>query len=143
MARQLETAAHFNPMPQLSLFNEPATTGKFQPGKPEPVSPLKLARKTDPESSKEAARKLVYSGELKTHEETIYYLLLRAEKMGRADSTCYELEKDMQVVAESLRFDRHEIIKRLSSLGNKGAAEKTGIRWCEVGKKNLQAWKAV
>lgn len=105
--------------------------------------PIPLSRKSDPVSSKEAARKLVYSGELKTHEETIYYLLLRAEKMGRADSTCYELERDMQAVAESLRFDRHEIIKRLSSLGNRGAAEKTSVRWCEVGKKNLQAWKAI
>lgn len=102
-------------MPQQNFDFGSVTTGQYEPGKPMPVQ-VPLARRDDPKSSHVAAKQYADCGALESHSETIVYLMMRAEKLGGIDITQYELESDMQYVADSLQLDHHQIVKRFAGL---------------------------
>ena len=86
-----------------------------------------LSRKTDPATSKEAARNLVKSGAHKTQCDKVYAVLKRFKKNGA----------NANEIAARTGMLPHVVLKRLPDLMKKGVAFKT-----HVVRENQTVWKA-
>lgn len=93
--------------------------------------PKTLARSTDPQTSHEAAEKLVSSGAL-TKQMTLVLDVLR--KHG----PCTSAE-----LAERSGLDRYVVARRLPDLQKRQRATKVTARVCSVGGNKATVWKAV
>lgn len=90
--------------------------------------PRRLARKTDPSTSHEAARDLVSSGTLSRRINLALSVLV-----AHPGSTARELDRHANVTDGAVR-------KRLNDLRKHRLAETRGSRLCEVTGKTAQLW---
>jgi hypothetical protein len=112
---------------QASLFDDIKAT---DPGLTQPPPAKAMARRTDPESSKIAAKQFVQRGQLKSHEEQITWL---SDSRGK-DWTTHELANDFkQKLAENLWLDSVQITRRLKGLEQKEVIEFVAGRICNCG----------
>ena len=86
----------------------------------------RLARTCGPQTSKDAAEKMVKSGKLAEQEAEVYDAILRYDTYGFPDFTT----KDIAVWLSSVNYDKANVIcgKRFSGLRNKDKIELTGDR---------------
>lgn len=81
----------------------------------------KLCRRNDPQTSKDAAEKMVKSGKLARQERLVLVTIEDVcEALYKKDFTAKE------IVRWNNRFDYYTIQRRLSGLHNKGKIERTG-----------------
>jgi hypothetical protein len=80
----------------------------------DPSLPKKLARRTDPATSKEAAAKIVKSGALKSHCAKIRACLVEHGRMTPSE------------IAAKLKMRRSSVFRRMSDLKRDGFASRTG-----------------
>lgn len=80
----------------------------------DPSLPKKLARRTDPATSKEAAAKVVKSGALKSHCAKIRACLVEHGRMTPSE------------IASKLKMRRSSVFRRMSDLKRDGFASRTG-----------------
>lgn len=85
-----------------------------------------LSRKTDPETSKTAARKLVQSGAHKSQCDKVYTVLKRFKKHGATPNE----------ISERCDLDHYAVYKRLNDLKLRGMAFKTVAT-----RENQTVWK--
>lgn len=80
----------------------------------DPALPKKLARKSDPDTSHDAATKLVKSGAQKSHCDRIRACLVKHGRMTPSE------------IAEKLKIRRSSVFRRMSDLKKEGKASRTG-----------------
>lgn len=97
-------------------------------GQPQPESWKPLARRDDPESSKESAQRLVESGQLKGQKQAVYLALRRFP-----GSTSAELAKRADLT-------RHLTGRRLPDLERAGLVRRGDLRPCSCGKGRAVTW---
>jgi len=104
----------------------------------EPDSPTPLSRRTDPQTSKEAARKLSTSGAL-TDQETLALNLV----IQHQDKTAAELEVIAKENSERFGTPYREgiIRKRLAGLRDKRKVVNGPARTCSVNGSNCMTWR--
>lgn len=90
-----------------------------------------LARKTDPETSHEAAREHRKSGKLT---QSMSDVLAAVRKYGGLTAVELALQSCL---------DRYEVSRRLADLRHAGLVRWGGSRVCEVNKRKMETWWAV
>jgi len=106
-------------------FIPPSTVGAALP------SPI--ARRSDPETSKEAAREITQSGR---REGQLLVVLTLVRKYPRKTSAELAAKADLQ----GIPFDRYVLARRLPELEKAGLVTKLNSRKCSIGGREAHEW---
>jgi hypothetical protein len=98
--------------------------------------PFPIARRSDPETSKEAAKEITESG---LREGQLLVVLTMVRKYPRKTSA----ELAAKAELGGIPFDRYTFARRLPELEKAGLIQKLNSRKCTIGGREAHTWQAL
>ncbi len=97
------------------------------------------ARKTDPDTSHEAAERVTKSGVRSAQARQVFHLVCAAHRRGMTDATSRELSELPE--AEEVGLDRWKIARRLPELEERKLVQRGQKRACRAGEGRAVPWR--